>query len=323
MTKSFSIELPSSFGASGDDQSVAPPLDLKTIFGVVYRRFWLICAGFALTFSYVAYSTFTATPTYTAQAIVQIDTQQKNVIDLGAIFSGLGSATAVIDTEVMVLSSKTLLSRVAEKQKLVEDPEFNPSLIPHKPGALQPIKDSIKGAIRAVTGSTPAPVVAVVKTPEEKAADQLAWATDILRSKVGVSRVGATYLITISVNSLSPETAARLADEIAEQYRVQQLEEKYEATRKATEWLSERVQGLREEVEEKERRVESYRAESGLLAAQGTTLTEQQIGFMTAQKGALQLELDRARARSESLRRQMASGAGADGITEVLGSAGI
>jgi polysaccharide biosynthesis transport protein len=128
------------------------------------------------------------------------------------------------------------------------------------------------------------------------------------------ARVGATYLITINVTSQSPETAARLADEVAEQYRVQQLEEKYEATRKATEWLSERVSGLREEVEEKERRVESYRAESGLLAAQGTTLTEQQIAYLTTQKATLQVELDRARARAESMRRQMASGAGADGF---------
>ena len=124
----------------------------------------------------------------------------------------------------------------------------------------------------------------------------------------------------MSATSESPETAARIADEIAEQYRVQQLEEKFEATRKATEWLSERVSGLREEVEEKERRVESYRAESGLLAAQGATLTEQQIAYLTTQKATLQVDLDRARARAESVRRQMASGAGADGISEVLQS---
>ena len=66
--------------------------------------------------------------------------------------------------------------------------------------------------------------------------------------------------------------------------------------------------------------VESYRAESGLLAAQGATLTEQQIAYLTTQKATLQLDLDRARARAESVRRQMASGAGADGVTEVLQS---
>lgn len=316
MSKSFSIELPSNMTASTTDNSVTPPLDLKALVGMVYRRFWMISAGFLTTFGIIAYITFTQTPIYKAETVVQLDTQEKNVIDLGAIFSGMGGATAVVDTEVLVLGSKSLLTRVAVQQKLVEDPEFNSSLRPKKPGLLSPIK----GVIRAVTGAKPPQDPFAGMTAEQKDATILAGAVDALSQKVAVQRVGTTYLITVEVSSESPETAARLADEIAEQYRVQQLEEKFAATRKATEWLSERVQGLREEVEEKERRVESYRAESGLLAAQGATLTEQQIAYLTTQKATLQVELDKARARAESVRRQMASGAGADGISEVLNS---
>ena len=316
MSKSFSFELPASVASSGGDHSPAPPLDLKALIGVVYQRFWMILAGFMTTFSIIAFITFTQTPVYKAETVVQLDTDQQNVIDLGAIFSGLAGNTAVIDTEVLVLGSKSLLTRVAVQQKLVEDPEFNPSLLPPRKGLLSPVK----GVVRAVTGAeAPADPLAGMTT-EQKDAALLETAVGILSGKVSVSRVGTTYLITVSASSESPETAARLADEIAEQYRVQQLEEKFEATRKATEWLSERVSGLREEVEEKERRVESYRAESGLLAAQGATLTEQQIAYLTTQKATLQVDLDRARARAESVRRQMASGAGADGISEVLQS---
>jgi polysaccharide biosynthesis transport protein len=316
LSKSFSIELPSNMTAGGGDQSSGPPLDLKALIGVVYRRFWMILAGFITTFGIIAYVTFTQTPIYKAQSVVQLNTQEKNVIDLGAIFSGLGGNTAVVDTEVLVMSSKTLLTRVAIKQKLVEDPEFNGSLRPKKTGMMS----SVKGMIRAITGAKPPEDPMAGLTQEQKDAAALEGAVEALASKVDVKRVGTTYLITVTVASESPETAARLADEIAQQYRVQQLEEKYEATRKATEWLSERVSGLREEVEEKERRVESYRAESGLLAAQGATLTEQQIAYLTTQKATLQVEVDRARARADSMRRQMASGAGADGISEVLGS---
>ncbi len=302
--------------SSGGDHSPAPPLDLKALIGVVYRRFWMILAGFLTTFGIIAFVTFTQTPIYQAETVVQLDTEQKNVIDLGAIFSGLGGNTAVVDTEVLVLGSKSLLTRVAVQQKLIEDPEFNPSLLPPKKGLLSPVK----GVVRALTGAKPPADPFEGMTAEQKDAALLETAVGILSNKVSVSRVGTTYLITVTASSVSPETAARLADEIAEQYRVQQLEEKFEATRKATEWLSERVSGLCEEVEEKERRVESYRAESGLLAAQGATLTEQQIAYLTTQKATLQVDLDRARARAESVRRQMASGAGADGITEVLQS---
>jgi capsular exopolysaccharide synthesis family protein len=316
LSKSFSFELPASLASSGGDLSPAPPFDLKALIGVVYQRFWMILAGFTTTFGIIAFITFTQTPVYKAETVVQLNTDQKNVIDLGAIFSGLAGSTAVIDTEVLVLGSKSLLTRVAVQQKLVEDPEFNPSLLPPKKGLLSPVQ----GVVRAVTGAkAPADPFAGM-TKEQKDAALLETAVGILSDKVSVSRVGTTYLITVTAISESPETAARLADEIAEQYRVQQLEEKFEATRKATEWLSERVSGLREEVEEKERRVESYRAESGLLAAQGATLTEQQIAYLTTQKATLQVDLDRARARAESVRRQMASGAGADGISEVLQS---
>ena len=316
MTKSFSIELPTNLTAPGGDNTPGPPLDLKALVGMVYRRFWMILGGFLATFGLIAFITFSQTPMYRAQAVVQLDTQEKNVIDLGAIFSGLAANTAVVDTEVLVLSSKSLLTRVAEKQKLIEDPEFNPSLLPPKTGVME----SLKGVVRTLTGAPPPADPFAGMTEEEKNAALLNSAVESLQDKVSVKRVGTTYLITVDVTSESPETAARLADEVAEQYRVQQLEEKYEATRKATEWLSERVSGLREEVEEKERRVESYRAESGLLAAQGATLTEQQIAYLTTQKATLQVELDRARARADSMRRQMASGAGADGISEVLGS---
>jgi succinoglycan biosynthesis transport protein ExoP len=316
LSKSFSIELPSNMNASSGDHSPAPPLDLKALVGMVYRRFWMILAGFLVTFGVITYVTFTQTPIYKAETVVQLDTEEKNVIDLGAIFSGLGANTAVVDTEVLVLGSKSLLTRVAVQQKLVEDPEFNSTLRPKKSGLLSPVK----GLVRALTGGKPPKDPFAGMTAEQKDAALLASAVDILRDKVAVKRVGTTYLITVEVASESPETAARLADEIAEQYRVQQLEEKFEATRKATEWLSERVSGLREEVEEKERRVESYRAESGLLAAQGATLTEQQIAYLTTQKATLQVDLDRARARADSMRRQMASGAGAEGITEVLQS---
>jgi polysaccharide biosynthesis transport protein len=314
VTKSFSIELPSNISASGGDHDTSPPLDLKALIGVVYRRFGMILAGFLTTFGIIAYVTFTQTPIYKAQSVVQLDTQEKNVIDLGAIFSGMGGTTAVVDTEVLVLGSKSLLTRVADKQKLVEDPEFNWVIRPQERGLLSPIT----GLFRTLTGAGQTKDPFAGLTEEQKQATILESTVEELIRKVEVKRVGTTYLITVTVASESPATAARLADEIAEQYRVQQLEEKFEATRKATEWLSERVSGLREEVEEKERRVESYRAESGLLEAQGATLTEQQIAYLTTQKATLQVDLDRARA--DSMRRQMASGAGAEGISEVLQS---
>ncbi|MBY9067954.1 polysaccharide biosynthesis tyrosine autokinase [Hyphomonas sp. WL0036] len=319
MTKSYMIEIPSSSGhGSNSDGSDVNLFDIKVLLGIVYRRFWLILTGFVTVFGLVAFYTFTQTPTYKAQAVIQLDTNQINVIDLGALFSGAGGATtSVIDTEVRVIGSKTLLRRVAEKQRLIEDPEFNWTLRPKKDSFASSVKKSVVGMLGGDT-SDKDPFAGF--TPEQKEAEVFESVVGTLASKVQVGRIGATYLLTVDVSSPSPETAARLANEVAEQYRVQQLEKKYEATRKATEWLQERVAGLREEVEDKEQRVEAFRAETGLLEAQGTTLTEQQIGYLTSQRGQAQIELDRARARYESMRRQIDSGAGVEGVSEVINS---
>ena len=293
------------------------PIDFKALVGTVYRRFWIIVTGFLVTFFLVAYMTFTQTPIYKANSILQLDTNKENVIDLGSVLGGLAASTATIDTEVRVMGSKSLLTKVAKKLKLAEDPEFNWTLVEKKPGLLAQLKTQI----RSWTGQKEIKEVPYANlSAEAREAAILESVVQTLMYKVHISRIGTTYLINVEVTSVSPETAARIADAVADQYRVQQLDSKLEATRRATAWLSERVAGLRDEVEAKEQRVEEFRAETGLLSAQGATLTEQQIAYNTNQKSVLEAQLSRARARYQSMRRQIDSGAGIDAIAEVLDS---
>ncbi|WP_373002446.1 GumC family protein [Hyphomonas sp.] len=293
------------------------PIDFKALVGTVYRRFWIIVTGFLVTFFLVAYMTFTQTPIYKANSILQLDTNKENVIDLGSVLGGMAASTAAIDTEVRVMGSKSLLTKVAKKLKLAEDTEFNWTLVEKKPGLLAQIKTQI----RSWTGQKETKEVPYANlSAEEREAAVLESVVQTLTYKVHISRIGTTYLINVDVTSVSPETAARIADAVADQYRVQQLDSKLEATRRATAWLSERVAGLRDEVEAKEQRVEEFRAETGLLSAQGATLTEQQIAYNTNQKSVLESQLSRVRARYQSMRRQIDSGAGIDAIAEVLDS---
>ena len=301
-------------GPSGEETS----FDLKSLIGMVYRRFWLIVTGFLVVFLAVAYITFTATPVYKASTTIQLGANQENVIDLGSVLGGIVANTAAIDTEVMVISSKSLLTKVAERQKLIEDPEFNWTLVEQKPGLIDGLVTPIKKSLGMRTERVD-PYAGL--SEEEREAAILEAVVGALSSRVSVSRVGTTYLLNVTVMSTSPETSARLANAVADQYRVQQLDTKLDATRRATEWLGERVSGLRDEVAEKEKRVAVYRAENNLDTAMGTTLSEQKIADLTKQKTQLDFELSQARSRYENMRRQIDSGEGVEGISEVLDSA--
>ena len=74
-------------------------------------------------------------------------------------------------------------------------------------------------------------------------------------------------------------------------YLTQQMETKYDTIARANEWLSSRLESLRTEVQNKERLVEAYRAENGLLSASGSTLTEQAIASLNQQLVTSQADL--------------------------------
>ncbi len=320
MDKSYSIELPNQLtagGDSGDDM----PIDFKSIIGTVYRRFWLILIAFLTTFLLIAFYTFSQTPTYKAKSVVIVDTTERNVIDLGSVLQGLGGDTAVIDTEVQVMASKSLLTRVAKKQKLIEDPEFNVLLREQKVGLMGGLKNTVRSLVGGDEAGEADPLDLMSET--EREAHTLENVVRALMRNVSVNRVGTTYLITAEVVSESPETAARLANAIAEEYRVEQLEAKLDATTRATSWLSERVEGLRDEVTEKEQRIQEYRIANKLDQSLGTSTNEQKISLLQGQLIQRQAELSDAKAKYDSVQSLRNSGAGPGAVAEVLSNATI
>ncbi len=308
MSQKISFELAPDFKEHSDSMSDNIFRDVKSIVELALRRFVLITVTAVIVFGLIANYTFSQTPLYTATSTVIVDSQRTNVIDLGDVLSGTSLSTSVLDTEVRVIASKALLSKVVEKENLINEPEFNPMLLPpEKPGLIDRL---FRGG--GSDNEEPRP------TPSEE--DLKKRAANRLAGKVRVSRVGTTYLIQIRVTSTSPQMAARLANAVAEQYGVEQLEVKLEATARATRFLAERVEVLESEVTAKELIVENFRTESGLLAAQGTTLTESNIAQLQRQKVEQEGEVARIRARYDGMRRQLNSGAGADAIGEVLSS---
>ena len=89
-------------------------------------------------------------------------------------------------------------------------------------------------------------------------------ALDRLMQAVSVNRAGMTYVLTIEVVATKPETAQRLAAAVAKAYLDDQVETKVAATRRDTQWLADRLDGLRRQLEASELNVEAVRTKYGL-----------------------------------------------------------
>jgi polysaccharide biosynthesis transport protein len=130
-----------------------------------------------------------------------------------------------------------------------------------------------------------------------------------------VSVKGQTRLLVLQFTSADPVKAARIANALADAYIADEMDVRYEATRRATQWLTEKIAELRRNVSESERAVELFRKQAGLLSAgtNSNTLISQQTSELNAQLIVARAARAQAEARLVQVKRliQASGGAGA------------
>jgi exopolysaccharide transport family protein len=293
--------------------SLARAFDIHQMLATFRRRLKLFLALALLVFVAVLVVTIQATPLYTATASVMIDNRTEQVIDTQAVLSGLPADAATVDTEVEVLKSRQLAERVVQALELEKDPEFNSALT--EPGLL----GQITGGISALFGAA-APDNAQAQLSEIEAQKQRERVVDTVRDRLSIRRVGLTYVMGVGFTSPDPDKAARIANAFAQNYLLEQLQAKFEATRQANTWLNTRLNDLRGEVIQAEAAVEQYRNANNLLSASGATLTEQEISTYNTQLATVRAQQAEDEARLSTARAQMARGSTGDDVGEALGS---
>jgi exopolysaccharide transport family protein len=299
--------------AGGWSGGFAKAFDPHALLATFRRRLKLFLALALLIFVAVLIATIQATPLYTATASVMIDNRTEQVVDTQAVLSGLPTDIAMVDTEVEILRSRQLAERVVQALELEKDPEFNSALAP--PGIRRQITNAVGGLFGAA-----APDAARRTLSDIEAQRQRERVVDTVRGRLRITRVGMTYVMGVSFTSPSPQKAATIANAFAQNYLLEQLEAKFEATRQANAWLNTRLNDLRGEVIQSEAAVEQYRNANNLLSASGATLTEQEISTYNTQLATVRAQQAEEEARLSTARQQLARGSTGDDVGEALGS---
>ena len=105
----------------------------------------------------------------------------------------------------------------------------------------------------------------------------------MLSKNLTVNRVGFSYNLAIKYRALSPDQAAQIANAIAESYIAEQLEGKYQSTKRATGWLQGRIEELNQKRALAERAVVDFKQEKNMIATDGKLLNEQQVVELNSQ----------------------------------------
>ena len=316
-------DVPSTHPSTLDNASV----DVVSFFAVLWRRKWLILlislVGATIGWVYGKQRV----PLYTASALIVVDPREDRVLNIEKVVGRLPVDEKIVATEMGVITAHTNLRRTVEELGLVHDPEFNPLLQTEQPGwlRLEP-RFLIERALSLVprnwlvaigVAAEPAGWPREAEVPDRPVEDLVAAA---LAERVRVVNDGVSYLINLEVSAEDPAKAAQIANHLAGVYVDGQRRSKLGATGRASAFLEERLESLRAEVEKAERAVANFRAEQGLLDAQGVTLGEQELSELNRELIVARGEMAERQAKLRLVRELRASGRGLDAISDIAAS---
>lgn len=282
---STTVQAPSPVAGSDD-------IDLSKIFRTLWRgKFFIATCALIAVVSGIYYAFVAATPTYTATAVMALESRQEQVVELESVVSGLSGDQITINTEVEVLRSRRLIEKLVLKLDLVDDPEFNGMLTPPKTISLSAL---IKFTTELITQS---PV------PEEILSERaiLDAVIDEALDRITVSNIRQSYVFEITAITEDPDKSAHIANTLAELYILDQLETKFEATEQATTWLTDRVTHLQIELEEAEAAAKDFNASTDLVSPEDLALQNRQIKELRDRLGEARETVITARQRVQDL----------------------
>jgi succinoglycan biosynthesis transport protein ExoP len=289
------------------------PLQLIATFR---RRLRVFGATFVLVLAGVLIFTLQQTPRYTATSYVMIDTRKRDVSKIDEVLSGLPADSSAVDTEVEILKSRSLATRVVQNLHLDKDPEFNKKL--RKPSLLDAVVGAPAGLFRSAAPQLSGQALADEKSVNERKAFDAV--VDAVIKRIRVTRSGLTYVIGIDFTSTSQAKASDIANTIADDYLLEQLEAKFDATKQASNWLNDRLAQLRVQVEQAEGAVAAYRTQTGLIGAVGSNLTEQEVSNLNEQLALAQASQAEQEAKVRTARQQLANGSNGEDVGAALDS---
>lgn len=266
-------------------------IDLRALFTTLWRGKWIVVISTLMAVVLGVLAVSQMEPTYRASAKVMFDIQRTNVVNIQEVLVDQQFDASKLEDQTEVLRSTKLIERVIEELALDEDPEFNPALRVPEPTLLERIGLNISMPPEVTNFAIDVGLVAApppAPDPQEVARRNRLKVINNVLAGLELTPVGRSRVIEISFVSEHPRTAARVVNTVAEQYIVDQLEAKLEATRAATTWLSDRVDELQQRVQLAEDNVEAARVELSDETGQTLEVTQQQLeelnGALTASR---------------------------------------
>lgn len=277
-----------------DDQ-----IDLLALWRVIMQRKWSILSLTVIVAMLASLIVISMTPIYRATTTLLIEPKKNQVVSAEELFGLDTSRGEYLATQFALLQSRELVKRVVLKHNLLAHDELNPP-------AEAPLFNW-RAWLNDMDLTHLLPIVMPEDLEEPEALSQEEEIEKVIRAlteKITVSPVTKTQLVKIHVEMADAKAATMIANALANGYIESQLEARLEMTETATSWMNQRLGGLKDKLQDSERRLQEYREKENLVDIKGvTTISADSLSDVSSRL----TDARRDRAQAESQYRQVST----------------
>jgi polysaccharide biosynthesis transport protein len=253
----------------------------------ILKQYWRILIRWRVVIALIIASTLVmgmvvtllTTPKYTATATVEIARQQERIVDVKSVEPEFSATDQEFyQTQYSLLQARSLAESVVANLRLAEDDKFFQTF------GVDPDEAGLLGG-----------AVGRRLTAEQKA-KRRQKAADILLENVGISPIRASRLVKVSFTSPDPALSQRIANAWVAAFIESNLSRRFEATAYARRFLENRLEQLRQRLEESERNLVNYASNQRII-----NISSSESGNPDAPRAERPLESDNLVALSRAL----------------------
>lgn len=247
------------------DQIQANLLDDETIdfthYWQVFKRYSGRIILLAIVFTVmVGVIVMKMTPQYSAKATLLIESQPANVMSIEEVYNADTTRKDYMQTQYEIISSRQVARMAVEELELADNAIFMPPATEDNA-----LIAKVKSWVSSLLPASDEPAAKAPLTEEQKREKRIRAATNRLMNALSISLVNNTQVIEITAMSQSPELAAAIANTMGNVYVENYLQAKVDMTAKATAFLTESMEGLREKLDAAERELSRFYEENQLV----------------------------------------------------------
>ena len=257
---------------------------------ILRKHQWLILSFMLAVVSITAIGTFRMQPVYVATSRIEIDRENSNILPFQNTDDYMIDLENYIETQSKILTSETLALQTIRSGVLSGQPDFSSDLS----------SDAL------ATGS-----LANLKPPPELGG---------FLGSLSVKRVANSRLMDVSFESTSPLLAAQVVNAHIKNFIDQNFQSHYEATTRASTWLTDQLSELKIRVEKAEDARIAYERQNQIWALDGDkqNVTTQRLGDLNKELTDAQSE----RMRKQSL-FEYAKAGDVDSVPQIRDNAAV